>query len=75
MRKLKKPLVLEYLQTNGSITSLIAFDKFKATRLSSIILRLRREGHNIITVMEEDKENGSTYARYVYKGMWKDGVA
>lgn len=71
MRDLKKPKVLEYLKANGSITSLQAFEKFKATRLSSIILRLRREGHHIITNMEEDKDSGACYARYVYKGVWK----
>ena len=67
MRDLKKPKVLEYLKEHGSITSLQAFQLFNATRLSSIILRLRREGYDITTHMEMTPGTGVSYAKYVLK--------
>lgn len=39
--------VLNYLKENGSITSMDAFYKFGATRLSAIIFTLRRRGYDI----------------------------
>lgn len=39
--------VLNYLKENGSITSMEAFTKFGATRLSAIIFTLRRRGYEI----------------------------
>lgn len=67
----KTKKVLEYLQTNGSITSLDAIYLFKATRLSSIIFNLKKYGYKITSVPEvftsADGEK-SYYVRYVYEG-------
>lgn len=43
--------VLRHLRTNNYITSMIAFDLYGITRLSSIIHRLRKQGYNIETKM------------------------
>ena len=67
----KTQAVLEYLQKNKSITSLMAIDMFGATRLSSIIYRLKKQGNNIITKREELVDrygNTCQFARYVYLG-------
>lgn len=67
----KTKKVLEYLQTNNSITSMDAFIKFKATRLSAIIFNLRKYGYVIKSVPEvytcEDGTK-SYYVRYIYEG-------
>ena len=66
----KTKKVLEYLQTNGSITTLDAFLKFRATRLSAIIFNLRKYGYSIVSVPEKyTTEDGETsyFVRYVYK--------
>ena len=47
----KQIKVLEYLKTNGSITSLEAIENFGATRLSAIIFNLKKNGVKI------EKEN------------------
>ena len=43
-----KDLILNHLQTYGSITSMEAIKKYNCTRLSHYILLLRKDGHNII---------------------------
>ena len=67
MRDQKQQKVLEYLKENGSITSLEAIDKFRATRLSSIIYRLR-DRYDITTMMMEGKDGCAPYAKYIFKG-------
>lgn len=53
MAKTQHSEVLNYLQKNKKgLTSMEAFEKFGATRLSAIIFNLRHDGYNIIT---EDK--------------------
>ena len=67
----KTKKVLEYLQTNGSITTIDAFMLFRATRLSAIIFNLRKYGYEIISKPETyTNEDGITsyYVRYVYEG-------
>lgn len=54
MKKTQHSEVLNYLQKNKKgLTSMEAFDKFGATRLSAIIFNLRKDGYNIIA--EEKK--------------------
>ncbi len=55
----QKEKVLKHLQTN-TITSMEAFEKFKITRLSSIIDILRREGYEILS-RKPEKGNYSIY--------------
>ena len=67
MRDKKQQKVLEHLKKNGSITSLEAFEKFRATRLSGIIFRLR-DSYDITTIMMDGVDGGAPYAKYIFKG-------
>ena len=71
MRKQTQKQVLEHLKANGSITSLEAFERYRATRLASIIHRLR-DRYEITTMMIDSKDGGSPYAKYIFKGL-KEG--
>lgn len=68
----KTQLVLEYLKSNKTITSLEAIYKFGATRLSVIIFNLR-VNHNIETKMIDvpTRFGTSRVAQYIYKGAIK----
>ena len=60
--------VLKHLQTYGCITSLEAIDKYKATRLSDIIYRLRNRGYRITTIdipFVDAYGTKSSYGKYV----------
>lgn len=46
----KTEKVLEHLKTYGYITSMEAYDNYKATRLGDIIFRLRNKGVKIETI-------------------------
>ena len=62
--------VLKYMQENEGITSMDAFKKFGATRLSSLIFSLRKQGYDIETIdMECIDRYGHTvrFAKYVLK--------
>ena len=48
--------ILRHLKRYGSITSLDAFENYRATRLSAIIYRLREEGFDIDTRRIQQKE-------------------
>lgn len=67
MRDQKQMKVLEYLKANGSITSMEAIEKFRATRLSGIIYRLRSR-YDISTMMMDGENGGAPYAKYIFKG-------
>ena len=60
--------VLRHLQTYGCITSMEAIDKYKATRLSDIIFRLRKRGVKIQTIdipFVDMYGTKSAYGKYV----------
>jgi hypothetical protein len=59
MNKSKK---VEKVLQSKSITSLEAFEKFRATRLADIVYKMRKRGHNITTEMVEI--NGIRFAKY-----------
>lgn len=64
----KTEKVLEHLQTYGCITSLEAIEKYKATRLSDIIYRLRNKGYRINTIdlpFVDMYGTKSVYGKYV----------
>ena len=64
----KTEKVLEHLQTYGCITSWEAIEKYKATRLSDIIYRLRNRGIKIQTVdipFVDSCGTKSEYGKYV----------
>lgn len=64
----KTALVLEHLETFGTITSWQAIQEYGATRLSAIIFNLRKHGYDIDTKTELTKDrNGNVcqYAKYI----------
>ena len=68
----QKSEVLNHLKQNGSITSMEAFKKYGATRLSAIIFNLRDEGYQIDTLMIEGKTRygrPTTFAKYILRGI------
>lgn len=56
--------VLEWLQTNASISSMEAIQNFGATRLSAIIFNLKRKGHNIETVWCDGHNRFGRHVRF-----------
>ena len=63
----QKAAVLDYMQDKGVITSWEAIKLFGATRLSAIIYKLRKEGHQIRTEMRTSQNrvgNTVNYAMY-----------
>lgn len=63
----QKAKVLNHLQNHRCITSMEAFAKYGATRLSAIIFDLREDGYLIKTtsVTRRNQEgNSCTYAEY-----------
>ena len=65
----QKEIILKHLKDNKSITSWMAIQEYGITRLSDVILRLRRDGYNIVTKMVSGKDRrgvNNTYAKYIY---------
>ncbi len=60
MKKSQRELILEHLKNHGKITSIEAIDQYGATRLSSIIFNLRKEGYNIATLDTAIKDRYGT---------------
>lgn len=64
--------VLNYLKMHDGITTAEAFEKFNATRLSSIIFDLRRGGNKIVNIWQEPPGKN----RYVlYRLVEERGIA
>ena len=62
----QRQMVFMHLQ-QWDITSMEAFERYGATRLSAIIYDLKKQGHNIVTIMEEGVNRygePTRYARY-----------
>lgn len=58
MPKTQIEQVIEYMEKNGSITQLEAYELGYITRLSGIIYNLKyKHGYNIRTQMEQSKKN------------------
>lgn len=55
MRVTQEDRVLAYMQEKGKITSWEAIKHFGATRLSAIILNLRKKGYRIVTDFKTEK--------------------
>lgn len=63
--------VLEHLKKHGMITSWVAIEQYRATRLSAIIFNLRKRGYDIETQIVLSKDcngNPCPYATYILKG-------
>jgi len=63
-RDTKTRQVLQYLIDHGGISSLVAFEKFRATRLSAIIFCLRHNYGLEIDSEERTTKDGTHYAEY-----------
>lgn len=66
----KTERVMLHLIENKTITSWEAIQLYRATRLSDIILRLRKNGMNIETIMLREKTvdgYSMPYAKYILK--------
>ena len=61
----QKELCLEYLKEYGSVTPLEALSAFNSLRLSYLIFRLRNDGYDIETQLNDD---GKPFAIYILKG-------
>lgn len=66
----KKSKVLHHLQTRSrGITGKEAWNLYGLYRLSDAIFKLRKEGYNIVTSIEETEDqygNKVSYARYYF---------
>lgn len=69
MKTTQTNIILDYLKNNKEgITSMEAFKKFGATRLSAIIFNLRRKGYNITSYPTQVKTRfGGSCVVSVYK--------
>lgn len=70
MKRSKKDDVLRHLQTHKrGITPETAWKKYSVYRLADTIFKLKKEGHDIETIMEsnKDKYGVNTFARYVLR--------
>lgn len=63
----QKELVLNYLETNPSITPLKARHLFRVERLSEVVRRLKGDGHTIKNIVRSD-ETGRRYSNYILVG-------
>ncbi|PJI36516.1 helix-turn-helix domain-containing protein [Acinetobacter pseudolwoffii] len=63
--------VLSHLKQYKTITQLEAINRFNCIRLSPVILRLRKEGYDIVTHRETNNTGTGTHARYEYRGAEK----
>ena len=66
--------ILNYMQTHKGITSMQAFEKFGATRLSAIVFVLRKRGFNIITVEKTGTNRFGEPVRFAEYRLIKDLV-
>lgn len=50
--KNQKEIILAHIKKYGEISTLDGYDKYQIMRVGSVINMLRKEGYNIITIME-----------------------
>ena len=67
----KSQKVENYLLEHGSITSWEAIQKFKATRLSDIIFKMRKRGYIIDSIREEYTNSDGETSRFVRYRLYK----
>lgn len=65
--KNQKEIILEHIKQYGNISTLEGYEKYKIMRVGSVINLLRKEGYNIITIIEKNKRTKKRYARYFLK--------
>lgn len=65
-------MVLKHLENHGSITPMDALEEYRCFRLAAVIFRLRKDGHNIITVEEQGRNKFGQRVRYARYRLVKD---
>ena len=65
--KNQKELILAHIKENGNISTLEGYNKYQIMRVGSVINMLRKEGYNIITIMEYNRDKSKRFARYYLK--------
>ena len=66
--KNQKEIILAHIKEYGNISTIEGYNKYKIMGVGSVINMLRKEGYNIITKMEHNRDNTKYYARYFLKG-------
>lgn len=56
--------VLNHLKTGKTLSQAEAIYHFDCYRLSAVVERLRKQGHDIVTHQESNLNNKGTHARY-----------
>ena len=66
-------VILQHLKRAGHITAIEAIDRYRITRLSSIIMRLKKRGHYIVSIRHDVTDNmgNRNFAEYIYRP-WKN---
>ena len=59
--------ILEHLKQGKSITPIEALEQYGCFRLSAVILKLRKQGYDIVTHNERNSSGIGTHARYELK--------
>ncbi len=72
--KNQKEIILEHIKQYGNISTLEGYEKYKIMRVGSVINLLRKEGYNIITIIEKNNKTKKKYARYYLKEGVKNGI-
>lgn len=62
--KNQKQIILAHIRKYGDISTLEGYNKYKIMRVGSVINMLRKEGYNIQTIMEYNRDKSKRYARY-----------
>lgn len=65
--KNQKEIILAHIKENGNISTLEGYNKYQIMRVGSVINMLRKEGYNIITIMEYNRDKSKRFARYYLK--------
>ena len=68
----QKAKVLNHLQNHRCITSMEAFAKYGATRLSAIVFDLRKEGYLIKTTKVTRKNSDGNVCNYAEYSLMKE---
>lgn len=64
----QKQIILEHIKQYGNISTIEGYELYKIMRVGSVINILRKEGYNIVTIMEYNEKTKTRYARYFLKG-------
>lgn len=65
--KNQKEIILAHIKEYGNISTLEGYNKYQIMRVGSVINMLRKEGYNIITIMEYNRDKSKRFARYYLK--------